>query len=85
MEKHKFIEELKKLLFEDLDTSNDISPNLLKIKEIYAKYPGLSDNTISQAKNTSNWLETYFMHCRHRARPIDVELATGIINSLDYI
>ena len=34
MEKHKLIEELKKLLFEDLNASNDISPNLLKIKEI---------------------------------------------------
>lgn len=55
MEKHKLIEGLKKLLFEDLNASNDISPNLLKIKEIYEKYPDLSDDTISQAKNTSNW------------------------------
>ena len=60
MEKHKFIEELKKLLFEDLDTSNDISPNLLKIKEIYAKYPGLSDNTISQAKKYFKLVRNFF-------------------------
>ena len=85
MEKHKFIEELKNMLFEDLHTDGDISPNILNIKSAHKKYPTLSENIIQEARYKTDWLETYFMHCRHCARPIDIELATKLINSLDYI
>ena len=85
MEKYKFIEELKNMLFEDLHTDGDISPNILNIKSAHKKYPTLSENIIQEARYKTDWLETYFMHCRHCARPIDIELATKLINSLDYI
>lgn len=37
MEKYKFIEELKKMLFEDMNADGDVSPNILKTKGIYKK------------------------------------------------
>ena len=85
MEKKKFIEELKKMLLEDLNTKGDISPNILKVKVLSQDYPGVNKDALTQAQSLANWLETYFTHCRHCARPIDKELATKLIDSLDYI
>lgn len=85
MEKQKYIEELKKMLLEDLNTKADISPNILKVKVLSQDYPKVPKDTIAQAQSLANWLETYFTHCRHCARPIDKELATKLINSLNYI
>lgn len=85
MERYKFIEELKKMLFEDMNIDGDVSPNILNIKSIYKKYPTLSEDVINQARHTADWIETYFMHCRHHARPIDTKLVIELINLLDYI
>lgn len=85
MEKQKYIEELKKMLLEDLNTKADVSPNILKVKVLPQDYPKVQKDTITQAQNLANWLETYFSHCRHCARPIDKELAIKLINSLDHI
>lgn len=87
MEKLKYIEEVKKLLLEDLNSKSDISPNgMYKIYKVSDKYNRkVDESTIKIAMDQARWLETYFMNCRHMNRPIDEKLAEGLIDLITYI
>lgn len=85
MSKTEYIKELKRMLLEDLNTEGDVSPNIVNVKLLHHKYPEVTENVLAQAQSKAVWLETYFMHCRHCRRPIDKELAKGLIDSLNYI
>lgn len=87
MEKKEYIEKIKELLTENLNSESDISPNgMFVIYKISKQYQSkISQETIDIVTNKSKWLIDYFMHCRHMARPIDKILATNIINSLEFV
>ena len=87
MIKQEFIQKIKALLIEDLNSDGDVGPNgMLSIVKILEQYQGnVQQYTVDVVMEESRWLQTYFTHCRHMARPIDIVLATKIIDSFDYL
>ena len=82
MIKKEYISQIKLMLLENVDSQTDISPNgmssIIEVSEHYRNK--ISDNVIESVLDTAKWIETYLMHCRHMARPIDKILVTNLIN-----
>lgn len=81
-----YVEKIKEFLREDCESDGDIGPHgMFDIMVVTNRYRGkVSDDVIDKVIDDAEWLEVYFMRCRHMARPIDKVLANGVIDNLGF-
>ena len=86
-DQNEYIAKIQAMLFEDLNTSSDVSVNgIFAIIEVSKQYQKRVEQRIIDAvTDTARWIQKYLMYCRHMARPIDTVLVSNLIDSLKYM